>query len=171
MDRRSFLFGLFAAATVVPGGLLAQAPLVRKLERSRKTVGTPIPRGRLRTDFTVWGWHVELEEDDDVIWRLLATNPGPLPARAVYCKPFTTGPWQIVERFPVPAGSSAIQLKEWRADNEDHFFFFEVRRREGWRPINAAAAQHAWRDPTNRVAHMEWHQPQELRLEVRLRGV
>lgn len=146
--------------------------LIRKLKLERKAVGHQDGGGHLHVDFEVIGWELELEEDDDVIWRLIASNPGPGDVRVVYCKPFTFGPWEIIERFVVPAGSSHLLVKQWRADNEDHFFFFEQKFSDAdWRLYNGEGGNTVGalnQDKT--AAEMRWYSPQDVHLDVRLRG-
>src|SRR5581483_3257521 len=141
---------------------------VRQFYPTRREVGS-VSHGqfpqRLIDVFAADGFQHELEESDDVIWRLIANNPGPRDVTVVYCKPYTYGPYQIVERMVVPSGATHHIIKEWRADNEDHFFFCEI---DGPRnPIPGGNINCTWSSDANDT-FMVWHHPQEFALAVRM---
>lgn len=133
----------------------------------RNTVGTPQQGGTLANLFDADGFHMDLEESDDVIWTLRAINSGPKEVRAVYCKPFTSGPKQIVGLYPIPIGGTHV-IHVWRADNDEHFFFLEINNAGGWVSMNDGNC--VWKTDSETFANMVWQRPQYAVIEVRRKG-
>jgi hypothetical protein len=140
---------------------------IRKFDLNRKSVGVDRALATLSNIFDADGFYCELEESDAVIWELYATNNGPTDVMAVYCKPFTFGAWQIIDQLSVPAGANSKLIKTWRADNEDHFFFFQH-----WygHPVPGGNANcQLGIDGTGNWADMWWKTPPLLCLALRIK--
>jgi hypothetical protein len=129
---------------------------IRQFYPNRMTVGHDDGFGHLVDLFDADGFRCELEEDDSVIWELYGTNGGTTDVFAVYCKPFTTGPWQIIDRMRVAVGANSSLIRTWRADNEDHFFFYEY---GDGRAITGGNSNCEWSTNNDTQADMVWHVP------------
>ena len=171
MNRRLLLV-LVIALFSVPIVLLANDPCLNTLKHSDLDIGTNDNHGHLVNAFHTTGWEMNFEEDDEVHFSYVVTNPGPKQIRVIHCKPFTYGPWQIIENFPPVGVVSDHALNPplgWRADNDSNYFVVEIETTPGnFTPLNSNAPNSTGNlNPQQTVAHMEWSSPQHVVLEVR----
>jgi hypothetical protein len=163
---------LTIAVFLPPMILLANDPCLNDLKHFALDIGTSDNHGHLVNAFHTTGWEMNFEEDDDVHFSYVVTNDGPKQVRVIHCKPFTYGPWQIIENFPAVGKISDHALNPapgWRADNDSNYFVVEIETTPGtFVPMDSNAPNSsATLNPQHTIAHMEWHNPQRVVLEVR----
>src|SRR5688500_726555 len=106
---------------------------VKSINRATKDI--MVVAGQPAT-FQVPGWHVEMDESVD--WIAYCGTYGDIPVRFVFCKPYTTGPWEIITRQPAGKDPNPKTFR-WHPDNEDWFFFPEYQNNQGqWIPVSGA---------------------------------
>lgn len=147
-------------------------PCLHDLKPSQLRVGIDDGFGHLTNIFPTSGWEMNFEEDDHVLFSYFVTNSGPKPVRVAHCKPFTTGPWQIIDHFP-PVANVANHLlrQDWRADNDSNYFFVEIETTGSiFSPMDGNPPQSTAKlNGQKTVVQMEWHHPQHVTVEVRAR--
>jgi hypothetical protein len=132
---------------------------VRSVNRAEKEVGYN-EGGHLINIFRVHGWHLELDESVD--FDMISSNRGPRLMRVVRCKPFTTGPWEITERTDAPVAAGDPNIRTFKPDNEDNFYFAEFKDDAGnWVACDGSEG-HSDKELTDgdRACALKWFGPQ-----------
>src|SRR6266542_4053545 len=84
---------------------------LRKFWPEKKQVGISNPGdfGLLHDIFEAEGFYHELEESDDVLWNLIASNQGGENIIVCHCKPWAAGPpWHIEHAWPVAGNTGGV---------------------------------------------------------------
>jgi hypothetical protein len=117
---------------------------------------------------------MNLEEDDKVLFHFRITNTGDNRVRIAHCKPHAANSWE--RRDPQRLGPFAkVNAQDfyrpgtqagggWRADNDSNAFYAEVEINGAWQQMRQLTQVRL--SPDAKIAHMEWHQPHEVRFEV-----
>jgi hypothetical protein len=114
---------------------------------------------------------MNLEEDDKVRFHFRVTNTQATNIRIFHCQPWAANSWVRREAFG-PFGAvnahdffkAGTQPGGWRADNDSNAFYAEANVNGVWQPMGQLTEIRT--TPDGKRAHMEWHQPHEVRFEV-----
>jgi hypothetical protein len=175
MERRTFLVGTAAGLVAATRSLrlAANDPCISKLRADNlPVIGDPRPGGGLNNQtINVDVCEMNFEEDDKVLFHFRVTNTGTNNIRIFHCQPWAANSWARKETFgPFTAVSAhdfykaGTQPRGWRADNDSNAFYAEVNVGGTWKRMTGLTQIRL--SPDVRVAHMEWHQPHEVRFEV-----
>jgi hypothetical protein len=167
MDRREFVLAGALGLVSSRLALLADDSFVKDVKLQRKDVGHEVGN-HLNVDLrNVYGWEMNVEEDDHTLFDFIITNKGPAEVRVVHCQPYTFGPWKILERLgPVGVGSGKEIKHSWRCCNDSNFFFIEINAGGNWTPVDSRGSVGRTQNG-NKSAYMEWAQPQPVAIEIR----
>jgi len=178
MNRRSFLAGAVAVGFATPRSLhvfSVNDPCISNLRADNlPTVGDKNDGGNLDNIITnVDVCEMNLEEDDKVLFHFRVTNTRNNQIQIFHCQPHSANSSKRVERFG-PFGrvtrhdffkAGTRDQGGWRADNDSNAFYAEVKIGGNWQRMGQLTQIRSSTD--DKVAHMEWHQPHEVRFEVR----
>jgi hypothetical protein len=175
MNRRRFLSGAAAGVFVASRSLriFANDPCITHLRpENLPVIGDPRDGGGLNAQTpNVDVCQMDLEEDDDVLFHFRVTNTGSNQVRIFHCQPWAANSWARKETFGPFATvnakdffKSGTQPRGWRADNDSNAFYAEANVGGTWTRMSGLTQVRL--APDAKIAHMEWHQPHEVRFEV-----
>jgi hypothetical protein len=136
-------------------------------------IGDPADGGGLNNQVpNVVVCEMNFEEDDKVLFHFRVTNTGDNQIRIFHCQPWAGNSWARKETFgPFPKVNALDFYKVgtqahggWRADNDSNAFYAEVNVGGNWQRMGRLTNLNLGGGA--KVAHMEWHQPPEVRFEV-----
>jgi hypothetical protein len=146
-------------------------PCIPDFKRSQLDVGISGGNGGFTpTQQNIDGWEWDFEEDDHVLFDFVVSNAGPKAIRFAHCQPYTFGPWQVLNSYPVGPGLvNQVVVRSWRANNDSNFFFVSVEQPNGqFTPILGASTgiSDASLNPAKTLGRMVWLVPQRVDVQI-----
>ena len=159
MHRRQFLLGTGALMVGLP--VRAAPPPIHTIDRLKLDVVIELGVQTIN----VTGWKVTVNED--IGMDVIAANAGPLGINVCYAKP-VRGDWRLIERWYIGPGERNKLVFRRVPDNEDMFFYAELRRSNTEWPFVSGDVPNSNANiaSDNTSCHMSWIAPQRIDLQV-----